>query len=92
MLFLMLDSRFRSFRLVFSFIGKKQVVSTVEEYDRWPLFLTMLKCHDVFHHVLEFEIVVDQLNDEDFCFDIFEMTIRTTKLIKELMNKELSMF
>jgi hypothetical protein len=37
--------------------------------------------------VLEFEIVVHQLNDEDFCFDIFEMTIRTIKLIKELMNK-----
>jgi hypothetical protein len=52
----------------------------------------LLKCHDVLHHVLEFEIVVDQLNDEDFCFDIFEMTIRTTKQIKELMNRELSMF
>lgn len=34
MLFLMLDSRFKSFRLVSSFIGKKQVVSMVEEYDR----------------------------------------------------------
>jgi len=44
------------------------------------------------HHLLEFEIVVDQLNDEGFGFDIFEMTIRTTKLIKELMNRELSMF
>lgn len=64
----------------------------IKEYDRWPLFLMLLKCHNVFHHVLEFEIVVDQLNDEDFCFDIFEMTIRTTKLIKELMNRELSMF
>lgn len=52
----------------------------------------VLKCHNVFHHLFKFEIVVDQLNDEDVCFDIFEMTIRTTKLIKELMNRELSMF
>jgi malate synthase len=88
----MLDSRFKSFMLVSSFIGKNQVVSMVEEYDRWHLLWMLLKCHNVFHHVLEFEIVVDQLNDEDFCFDIFKMTIRTTKKIKELMNRELSMF
>jgi len=43
MLFLMLDSIFKSFRLVSSFIGQKQVVSMVEEYDRWPLFLMLLK-------------------------------------------------
>jgi hypothetical protein len=42
--------------------------------------------------VLKSEIVVDHLNDEDLFLDIFEMTIRTTKLIKELMNRELSMF
>ncbi len=48
----------------------------------------LLKCHHVFHLVLEFETMANQLNDEDFCFDIFEMTIGTSELAKELVNRE----
>jgi hypothetical protein len=32
------------------------------------------------------------LNDEDFCLDIFYMTIETNELAKELVNRELQMF
>ncbi len=31
------------------------------------------------HHVLEFEIVIDWLNNEDSCFDTFEMIIKTNE-------------
>jgi len=36
--------------------------------------------------------MMNQLNDEIFCFDIFEMTIGTIELAKELVNRELQMF
>jgi hypothetical protein len=56
----------------------------MEEYDTWSLFPMFVKCH----HVLEFETMANQLNDEDFCFDIFEMTTGTSELAKELVNRE----
>jgi hypothetical protein len=64
----------------------------VEEYDTWSLFPMLLKCHHVLHPMLEFETMANELNDEDFCFDIFEMTIGTSELAKELVNRELQMF
>ncbi len=91
MLFLMLNPIFKSFRLVFSFIGWKQVISMVETYDKQYLFSISLKCHHVFHLVLEFETVVDWLND-DFCFGIFEMIVGIGELAKELVNMALQMF
>jgi hypothetical protein len=42
MLSLMLNPRFKSLRLVSSFIGWKQVVSIVEEYDQWSFFPMLL--------------------------------------------------
>ncbi len=41
MLSLMLDARFKSLRLVFSFINQEQVVSMVENYDK-QMFVTMV--------------------------------------------------
>jgi hypothetical protein len=41
--------------LVSSLIGQKQGVFMVEDYDRWSLFSMLLKCHHVFHLVLEFK-------------------------------------
>ncbi len=64
----------------------------VEEYDTWSLFPMLFKCHHVLHHVLKFETMANQLNDEDFCFDILEMTIETNELAKELVNMEMQMF
>jgi hypothetical protein len=60
----------------------------VKIYEKQYLFSISFKCHHVLHLVLEFEIVVDWLND-DFCFDIFEMIVRIGELTKELLNKGL---
>ncbi len=49
MLFLMLDLRFKSLRLVSSLIGGEHVVSIVEEYDQWSLFPMLLRCYHIFH-------------------------------------------
>jgi len=47
-----------------------------------------LKCHPI----LEFGIVVNQLNDEGYGLDNFEMIIETNELAKELVYKELQVF
>jgi hypothetical protein len=77
--------------LVSSFSGSKQIVPRVENDKKWSLFAFPLKCHHVLHLVLEFEIVVHQLNDEFFCFDI-KMTIGISEPTKDLVNRELQMF
>jgi len=51
-----------------------------------------LKCHHLFHPILEFGIAVNQLNHEDFGLDNFEMIIETNELAKELVYKKLQMF
>ncbi len=63
MLSLMLDPKFKSLKLVFSFNGSKQIVPMVENEKKWFLFPFPLKCHHVLHLVLEFEIVIHSLND-----------------------------
>ncbi len=42
----MLDLRFKSLRIIFSFVGQEQVVSLVEEYDMKFLYLMLIKCHE----------------------------------------------
>jgi hypothetical protein len=64
----------------------------VKDYDRWSLFPMLLKCHHVVHLLLEYEIMENQLNDEDYCLDIFDMTIGTSELAKESVNRELQIF
>jgi len=85
----MLDPRFKNLRLVSSFIGWKQIVFMVEDYDRWSLFPMLLKCHHVFHLILEFEIVINELNVEYYCLDIFEMILKTSERAWELVSREL---
>jgi hypothetical protein len=48
MLSLMVDPRFKSFHLIFSFFGREEGVSIVDEYDRRTLYPMLLKC---FHHL-----------------------------------------
>jgi uncharacterized protein YbbC (DUF1343 family) len=88
----MLNPRFKSLRLVSSFIGQKQVISIVEEYDQKSLFIMFLKCYHIFHPMAEFGRIVDMQIDEKNSLDIFEMFIRTTEPTKEVVNKELLMF
>jgi hypothetical protein len=44
----MLDPNFKNIILVSFFIGKQQVISMVEDYDRKYLFPMLLKCHHMF--------------------------------------------
>ncbi len=52
MIFLMLDPRFKSLRIISSFVGREQGVAIVEEYDRKPLCLMLAKCHEHLHHLV----------------------------------------
>ncbi len=47
MLFLMLNLRFKSFHLIFSFIGHGEGVSTVEKYNKQSLYSMFLKCYHI---------------------------------------------
>jgi len=91
MLSLMLNPRFKGLRLV-SFIGRKQVVSIVEEYDQQSLFFMFLKCYHIFHLMVEFERMANVQTHDKSSLDIFEMSTRTNERTKEVVNKELRMF
>jgi hypothetical protein len=51
MLFQLLDPKFKNLRLVSSFIGWKQIVFMVKDYDRWSLFQMLLKGYHVVHPI-----------------------------------------
>ncbi len=51
----------------------------MEDYDRWSLFPMLLKYHHLFHLMLEFEIVIDELNVRYDCLDIFEVIVKTSE-------------
>jgi hypothetical protein len=53
----------------------------VEDHQKQFWFPMLLKCHHVLHLVLKFETMENQPNDEFFCLDIFEMTIKTNELV-----------
>ncbi len=76
MLSLMLDARFKSFRLIFSFINQEQVVSIVENYDKQYLFPCLLKCHHVFRLVLKIETMANQMNDEILVLTILKWLLK----------------
>jgi hypothetical protein len=49
MVILMLDPKFKSFYIIFSFVRKEQGVVLVEEYDRESLYPMLIKCHEHLH-------------------------------------------
>ncbi len=51
MLALMFDLRFKSLRLVFSYVGKEQRVSIIEEYDRRALYPMLVKSYNHLHPI-----------------------------------------
>jgi hypothetical protein len=59
---LMLNLRFKSFLIIFSFVERKQGVVIVQEYDRKSLNPMMLKCHEHFHPLIEFQRSVVNYN------------------------------
>ncbi len=64
----------------------------MEKYDKFFLFLMILKCYHIFHPMVEFEPVADMQTHEKNSMDIFEMFIITNEPTKEEVNKELQMF
>jgi hypothetical protein len=61
MISLMLDLRFKSLQIIFSFVGWEQIVSLVEEYDRKILYLMLVKCYEHLHPLIRSNInFVDQ--------------------------------
>jgi hypothetical protein len=71
MLSLMLDPRFKNFCLISSFVGRKERISIVDEYDRRILYPMFLKCYHHLHPMTKFVECVDQISDEDFSLDKF---------------------
>lgn len=70
---LMLDSRFKSSHIVFSFIGREQGVVIVEEYDSKSLYPMLLECYHHFHPLIESKSVLANISvDEDCSLDTFE--------------------
>ncbi len=52
MIFLMLDSRFKSLCIISSFVAREQGDVLVEEYDRKTLYLMLVKCHEHLHSLV----------------------------------------
>ncbi len=52
----MLNPRLKNLCLVFSFMGHKENVSIVEEYDRQSLYPMLLKCYHYSHPMAEFKV------------------------------------
>jgi hypothetical protein len=83
----MLDSRFKSICFVFSFIGREQGVTIVEEYDSKSLHPMLSKCHHHLHPLAKFESDFANINvDEDSNLDTFEQIAKTSEPTKELVN------
>ncbi len=62
MLSLMFDHRFKTFRLISSYVGKKQKKSTLEQYDRKALYPMLVK---LYNHLHPFEDVASGSADFD---------------------------
>jgi hypothetical protein len=55
MLVLMLNSKFKSFHLVFSFIGHDQGITIVEQYNTTSLYPMLMKCYYHLYLSIEFD-------------------------------------
>jgi hypothetical protein len=68
----MLNPRFKNFRLIFSYVGKKQGVSIVQQYDRKAWYPMLVKTYNHLHLVGNVaSSFVDQDVDKDCGLDIF---------------------
>ncbi len=84
----MLYLRFKNLCLLSSYFNHESVV-IVEEYDKKSLYLMLIKCHDHLHHVSKCKLGCANPMVKNCNLDIFEQTIRTTELVKELVGKTL---
>ncbi len=88
----MLNLRFKNLCLVFSFVGRKEGVSIVDEYDRRTLYPMFSKCYHHLHPMTKSVGCVDQIGDEDSSLDIFQQIACTSEPSKELVTRELFIF
>jgi hypothetical protein len=89
MLSLMLDLRFKNLCLVSSYVGKKQGVSIVEEYDRKALY-PMVKSYNHLHLIADVvSSFTKQDVDKDCGLNIFQMTNNNAENAKEIVTREL---
>ncbi len=56
MIFLMLDPRYDSLHMISSFVGREQGVALVEKYDRKPLYVMSVKCHEHLYPLVRSEM------------------------------------
>ncbi len=90
MLVLILNPKFKSFHLVFSFIGCDQGITIVEQYDTMSLYPMLMKCYYHLYPSIEFDNdFAKQRVDDDNSLDIFQMTRGNTKPTKDLVKREL---
>jgi len=94
MISLILNPRYKSFHIVFSFVGREQGVALVEEYDRKSSHPMLVKCHEHLHPLKRLETnSVDQDIFYQTCnLDIFVQTTSTSELVEELVKRELLIF
>jgi hypothetical protein len=74
MLSLILDPRFKSFRLVISFVSQEEGVNIVNEYDKKTLYPMLLKCYHHLHPITKSIICVNQtkIGDKNFSLGNFQ--------------------
>ncbi len=86
----MLDPKFKSFCLVSSYVGKKQGVYIVKQYDKRALYPMLVKSYNHLHLV---EDVVFGFSNQDAYQDcglnIFQMINNNIETSKEIVTREL---
>ncbi len=93
LILILLDPRFKSFHLVFFFIGCDQGVAIIEQYDTMSLYPMLMKCYYHLHPSIESDNdFVNQSVYDDSGLDIFQMIARNTKPTKKLVKRELLVF
>jgi hypothetical protein len=92
MISLMLDPRFKSLRIISSFVGRVQGVVLVKEYDRKTLYPMLVKCHEHLHPLVRLNRICanQEIFEQDYNLDIFEQIASTNEPVEELV-KELLM-
>jgi hypothetical protein len=90
MLLLMFDLRFKNLCLVSSYVGKKQGVSIVEEYDKKTLYPMLVKSYNHLHLIGDVASnSTKQDANKDYGLNIFQMTNNIAKTAKEIVPREL---
>ncbi len=88
MLALMLDPRFKSLHLVFSFIGRDQGIAIVEQYDTMSSYLMLMKCYYHLHPLIEFDNgFANHKVEDDNNLNIFQMIVGSIEITKKLVKK-----